>query len=79
MMKMSEAIELLKKKVTSKELPPLMKILKPEQVQLAMKVIGNKSEEAGKQFVKSLDKKQEEEIAKIVGSDLLGKLKEAAR
>lgn len=78
-MKMSEAIELLKKKVTSKEIPPLMKILKPEQVQLAMKVIGSKSEEAGKQFVRSLDKAQEEAIGKIVGADVVAKLKEAAR
>lgn len=85
-MTVSEAIAKLTAKVTSKDLPMLMKILKPEQLTLAMNAIaGSKmknekmTEDLGKQFIKSLTPPQLAEFGAIVGKDLVVELLKAAK
>lgn len=84
MSKMTDALGLLQSKVTSKELPLLMKALKPAQSSHAMKVLmlsksnPTEAEREGKAFVKSLEPTQVAELRKILGSDTVDKLLQAA-
>lgn len=85
-MNVAEAIDKLTAKVTSKDLPAMMKILKPEQLAFAMNAIaGSKmknvkmTEDNGKQFIKSLTPAQLADFGAIVGKDLVVELLKAAK